>query len=165
MSLAISHDAMDAPLTLEAAMDEAITLATRFGALTFTAEQAIAMPSGMVGFPEQKRFGLATPPVEGYESFAVLQCLDDADLGFITLPIAKEGGLIAEKDLRGACAALGVAWDDAAILLVCTIRPGANGAASLSVNLQAPVIIDAAARKAWQHVLTGGGYSVRHALI
>lgn len=144
---------------------EGVTIETRFGAFTFTPEQTVEMPTGMVGFPEHKAFGLATPPEEGYENFVILQCLTEPALGFVTAPTPKQDGPYEDADLREALAAYGVDWDDAAILLVCTIRVGEGGAPSLSVNMQAPVIVDARRRCAWQHVFHSAKYPVRHELI
>ena len=144
---------------------QGLTIETRFGVFTFTDDQTVEMPTGMVGFPELKSYGLATPPQEGYENFIILQCLTASDIGFVTAPTPKQDGPYEEADLRDAVAAYGVEWDDAAILLVCTIRTGAGGAPSLSVNLQAPVIVDARRRCAWQHVFHNSKYPVRHELI
>lgn len=164
MTLAFDY-ASQTPDVMPQDSQDLIQIETRFGAFTFAAEQAVEMPTGMVGFPEFKQYGLATPAEAGYEGFVILQCLTEAELGFITAPIAKEDGPIAEADLRDALTGYGVAWEDAAVLVVCTIRSGEGGAASLSINLQAPVIVDARRRRAWQHVFHGGKYPVRQELV
>lgn len=163
MTLAMDYTAaMAKPMPHDADLTQ---IETRFGVFSFTAEQSIAMPSGMVGFPEYKTFGLATPAEAGYEGFVILQCLTEPSLGFVTAPVAKDDGPIEAADLREALAGYGVRWEDAAVLLVCTIRAGEGGAASLSVNLQAPIIVDARQRRAWQHVFHGAKYPVRQELV
>lgn len=163
--MTLAHDYAAEAMTPMPQTDETLTIETRFGAFTFAADQALEMPTGMVGFPEHKAYGLATPHDEKHKSFVIMQCLTEPSLGFVTAPIAKEDGPIEEADLREAFETHGVAWEDAAILLICTIRGGEGGAASLSVNLQAPIIIDAKRRRAWQHVFHGGKYPVRQDLI
>ncbi|MEM6491834.1 MAG: flagellar assembly protein FliW, partial [Pseudomonadota bacterium] len=87
-----------------------LTIETRFGVFTFADAQTLEMPSGMVGFPEHKAYGLATPPQDGYENFVILQCLSAPDLGFVTAPAPKQDGPFEDDDLREAVAAYGVDW-------------------------------------------------------
>lgn len=140
-----------------------VVVDTRFGLMEFDPARAIAMPGGIPGFSHAKRFGLGPLPGVRGGQFLLMQSLDDAALSFIVLPTAAEGGMIAAADLTDACAALGIDVAAAAVLLIVTVRE-AMGERQLSVNLRAPVIVDTASQRAWQHVLGNGAYPVRHIL-
>lgn len=145
------------------APDDVITIETRFGLLSFTAAQTLDMPQGLFGFADKRGFGLANLPTDPDSQFKVLQSLDDGTLSFIVLPIAKDGGLIDAADLDMACDDVGVLPEQAAFLLIVTIRKLPEGV-KLTCNLQAPLVIDTTARKAYQHVLQDSRYAVQHPL-
>ncbi len=142
---------------------EPIVVDTRFGRLEFDNCQAIAMPRGMMGFPENKVFALTSVPDPRIENFLLLQSLTDSGLSFLTLPLSLENGIIAFRDIEVARQDLGIASEDFAAIVIVSIR-NVGGAAQTSVNLRAPVFLDARARTGWQYVLPNGGYNVRHVL-
>ena len=151
----------DAPTT--ATGEEVTTLETRFGTFSFAAEQVLDLPQGLLGFADKHAYGLAKLPNDTNGQFKVLQCLTDANLSFIVLPVPFNAGLIDAADLIDACQTLGISAENAAILLIVTIRPQPTGI-KLTCNLQAPVILDTERRVGWQHVLHNNRYAVQHPL-
>lgn len=140
-----------------------IVLATRFGELTFEAAQAIHIPRGVMGFPGMYNFALAKIPNPALDQFTVLQCLDDADLSFLVLPVDLDGGIIDRKDAEDTGEALGIAPANLVVLVIVSIRE-AGGRPQISVNLRAPILLDAQSRTGAQHVLADSKYAVRHVL-
>lgn len=140
---------------------EPIVVDTRFGRLEFDTSQAIDMPRGMMGFPENKVFALTSVPDPRVENFLLLQSLTDSGLSFLTLPLSLENGIIAFRDIEAARQDLGIASENFAAIVIVSVR-NIGGNAQTSVNLRAPVFLDAAARTGWQYVLPNGAYNVRH---
>lgn len=153
----------DAESGTETTPDNVISLETRFGTLTFETAQTLDLPQGLFGFADKRGFGLANLPSDPDSQFKILQSLEDPTLSFIVLPVPYEGGLVDAADLDVACEEVGIAKQDAAILLIVTIRKLPDSV-KLTCNLQAPILIDAVNRKAYQHVLQDSRYSVQHPL-
>ena len=142
---------------------EPIVVNTRFGSLEFDPAQSIAMPRGMMGFPEDKVFALTSVPDPRIANFMLFQSLTDSALSFLTLPLSLENGAHDVKDIEAARQDLGIAAEDFAAIGIVSIR-NVGGKAQTSVNLRAPVFLDARNRTAWQYVLPNGSYNVRHVL-
>lgn len=140
-----------------------ISLSTRFGNFEFDRAQALNMPHGMLGFAGYSEFGLATPPGDGFGQFRILQSLQDAELSFIVLPLTVDNNLIDRADIEDAATSLDANIDDMGVLLIATIRKLPDGA-KLTVNTQAPIMIDAGRRLAWQYILHNPKYTVQHEL-
>jgi flagellar assembly factor FliW len=140
-----------------------IVLQTRFGEMTVDPDTVLRLPRGLMGFSSLHDFALASLPQERYGRFKVLQSIESPELSFIVLPYEPADALIAEADLDAALSDLGIGREDAATLLIVSIRKS-DEKAIVSVNLRAPVIIDVKRRMAWQYVLANPEYSVRHTL-
>ena len=144
-------------------MAEPIVVDTRFGSLEFDPAQSIAMPRGMMGFPEDKTFALTSVPDPRIANFMLFQSLSDSALSFLTLPLSLENGVHDVNDIEAARQDLGIATEDFAAIGIVSIR-NLGGKAQTSVNLRAPVFLDARNRTAWQYVMPNAAYNVRHAL-
>lgn len=140
-----------------------IAVQTRFGELIVDPSATVRLPRGLLGYSDVHEFALANLPEERFGQFKLLQSLERPELSFIVVPYNLAAGQIAREDIAGAYEALGIAPADGAVLLVVSVRK-AGEAVSISVNLRAPILIDTANRRAWQHVLTNPAYSVRHVL-
>ncbi|MBI4183093.1 MAG: flagellar assembly protein FliW [Proteobacteria bacterium] len=140
-----------------------IVVETRFGEIEFQWDKALYMPTGLLGFPEHHAFGLANLPNQQMSQFKLLQCLTDPGISFIVAPLNVESGAIAGEDLAKAGASLAILRGDMTVLLVVTVRKAEQGIA-MTVNLQAPIIIDMRRQTAWQFVLPGEKYPVQRPL-
>ncbi len=121
------------------------------------------MPRGMMGFPEHKVFALTGVPDPRVQNFMLLQSLTDSGLSFLALPLSLESGILEIRDIEAARQDLGIASEDFAAIAVVSIRSN-GGKAQTSINLRAPVFLDAGNRTGWQYVLANGAYEVRHVL-
>ncbi|MEM7653588.1 MAG: flagellar assembly protein FliW [Pseudomonadota bacterium] len=154
--------APEAPIREET--EDLIRISTRFGVMEFPKDQALELPHGLLGFAGLTKYGLANIPGTEDSQFKFLQCLDEANLGFLVLPLAGEQTLIAEEHLKGALDEHKIAPADALVMLIVTMRPKLEGGVLLTANLQGPIVVDAVRRMAWQHVMHDGEYAVQHPL-
>ena len=143
--------------------EETVKIETRFGSMEFQMENAIYMPRGMLGYADFHDFGLANMPDPKLQQFKVLQSLETPDLSFIVAPLSPESDTIDPADIGQACDLLTIDPQKVIVLLVVsTRRIGAT--TQISVNVRAPVLIDAAAKRAYQYVLPNNKYSVRQVI-
>jgi flagellar assembly factor FliW len=136
---------------------------TRFGTYEFDPQASFLLPYGLPGFPESRRFGLANLPGEQMQAFKLLQSLEDGSLSFIVTPLDPSAGQIARADFEVACLSAGTTPDQAALLLLVTLRKTADGM-DITVNLRAPIVLDLDRRIGRQVVLQNTAYAVRHPL-
>jgi flagellar assembly factor FliW len=142
---------------------EAVTVETRFGPLTFDETNSVSLLQGIIGFPQFRKFGLAAIPDPRMAQFKLLQSLEQADLSFLVLPVRLDGQTIADRDVDEACVALHISREDAAFLLLVTVRKEANGIA-VSTNMRAPIVLDTCRRIARQYVMPNPRYPIRQPL-
>lgn len=142
---------------------EAYLVESRYGELTFTSDQVVAMQRSILGFPHLTKFGLAKLPAQGSDNLVLLQSLEDANTSFPCFALDIHNPLIEEKDLVDTYETLGIKPEDGAILCILTVREE-NGKNIITANLRAPVFVDSARRIAWQVVLSNPRYPIRHQL-
>lgn len=147
---------------------DAIILETRFGRIAVERSAVIRMPQGPHGFGSHRAFALLNIPGAEEQPFKLYQSLDDDQLSFIVLPLPEsdsEGGSpIAEADLTEACRSYGVARENAAFLLIVTMRRDEAGQVAMTANLRAPLLVDTVQRTARQHIFVSSDYPTRQTL-
>jgi flagellar assembly factor FliW len=153
-----------APLADEPIAPDAVVLDTRFGRFAFDPAQAIEFPRGILGFPSLRSFGLTSLPDPRLQQFMLLQCLTDVNLSFLVLPLTDGNGPIAPEDIDAARKELNISPENLAVVMIVSIRR-VDADTQVSVNLRAPVLMDAGRRTGAQVVLTNGSYPVRHVLV
>lgn len=136
---------------------------SRFGRVTIYPGKPIYFPNGMLGMPDRAQFTLTHFPSEKMARFKLLQSLEDLALSFITLPLDLINPIIDRVDLEQAARDIDIAPDDLAVLLVVTVHREA-GAAKLSVNARAPVLMQVSRRIATQYVFSNTKYLIRQPL-
>lgn len=145
------------------AATDVVDIATRFGTICIERRQRIRMPRGMAGFAECKEFGIARMPDPRFPDFLVLQSLDEPSVSFLLLPEACLGEVVASKHRATAARDLGVDEADMALAFVVAVRRTADGP-EISVNLRAPVLVDARRQLGWQYILPYGDYPIRRVI-
>ena len=132
---------------------------TRFGPVDIDDSRTIEFPAGLLGFSSYKKFALLQPDDNGV--FFWLQSTESADLAFVVtdpalwLPdyqanIRKEQ--MEELGLREVA--------EAQVLVIVNKREQ-----SLTANLQGPLVMNPANRRAMQLVLAEKKWSTRHELV
>ncbi len=139
-----------------------VVINTRFGAIEFHWDKAVYMPIGVLGFPEHHVFGLAHLPHDKLSQVKLMQCLTDPSLCFIVAPYNEDSAAIEKKDLDRARESVSIAEGEMAVMLVVSVRANEEeDGIEMSVNLQAPILIDADRQTAWQVVLPNEDYAVQ----
>jgi flagellar assembly factor FliW len=137
---------------------------TRFGPLEIDEEKIITMPSGMLGFPERRRFVLFRHKDDS--PFYWYQSVDDPALAFV---MTSPSLIVADYNPELKEAFEMMAWNDQGdrqryeIYVVVNIPKGAPE--KMTVNLIGPILINPAAREAVQMVVTSSPYSHRFPLL
>lgn len=121
----------------------------------------VTFATPLLGLGELRRFALVV--LDEYGTLFSMRSLDEDGLRLLVVPtwvcatqypIEMDEGLAAELDIRTA--------DQAAVFLVVT--PG-DSLATSTVNMLAPIVVNAATGQAAQLMLTGTDYSVRAPLV
>ncbi len=144
---------------------ETVVVETRFGTYEFTSDQTLMISNGLLGFPNQRLFGLGNLPPPVPADFKLLQSLDETPISFIVLPVAKEELPIDLADIQDACDAVGFDRDEIHVMFLCTISPKSDGTSiDIWANLRAPILADLGTRQARQYVLRNDRYPLRQPL-
>lgn len=132
-----------------------------FGQVSYEENEAIHIPNGLIGFEAYTEY-LPIPFHEENDSLISLQCLQDEALSFILM---NPFGLLADyspslswEDLK----ALGTeSAEDLSYYVICVMR---DSVAESTVNLKAPLVVNARSRQARQVILDQAEYTFRHVL-
>lgn len=161
----IEDEAVVPATGIDAEIDaDTVVVENRFGRFQFDRQNAIIMPRGLPGFPHEHEFALANLPDPRLENVKLLQSLQDPTLSFLVAPLNVEASMLDPKDVAAALAEHSIAQEDAALLLIITVRNDPDTGVQITANMRAPLIIDTASRTAHQHVFTNEKYPIRHPL-
>ncbi|KKC48035.1 MULTISPECIES: flagellar assembly protein FliW [Paenibacillus] len=132
---------------------------TRFGQLEFRDHEVYTFPHGIPGFENYKSYTLID--VED-SPFYYLQSIEEGSLAFVAVdPFSfypdYEFNLPEQTEQELAISVI----EDVRVLNIVSIQGSLEKA---TINLVAPVILNAAARKGVQIILEGTGYTTRHGL-
>jgi flagellar assembly factor FliW len=142
---------------LEASEQTHNVIFPRFGHCTYAESEVIAFPWGLPGFPQLRQFLVLSVP--GQDGFIWLQSLDDVK---VAMPLCDPWSLFDDYEAhlpQYAKQSMGIgAPDDFCIMCVCVVG---KGAAEMTINLLAPVVINLKTRVGRQITLENQAYSVR----
>lgn len=132
-----------------------------FGKVTYEKEDVIYLPEGLLGFENDREF-LPIPFHEDSDSLVLLQSTEEEGLSFILMnpfsffpDYAPE---LSEKDQKD----LNVhAEEEVSYYVICVLKESLKDS---TVNLKAPLAINAVERKGKQIVLDGSSYSLKEPL-
>ena len=132
---------------------------TRFGPVEVDESRLIEIPAGLLGFSSYKSFSLLQPDENGV--FFWLQSVETPDLAFVVtdpaLWVPDYQATIRKEQMEE----LGLGeTGDAQVLVIVNKRDK-----SLTANLQGPIVINTANRRAMQLVLAEKKWSTRHELV
>jgi flagellar assembly factor FliW len=139
---------------------ESQSIVTRFGELTIDADKIITFSDGLYGLEQHRRYMLVDVP-DWPGIFKLLQAVDDPQLSLIVLPLEGVDGPIDPADFAEACSTLAFDEEVTTALGVVTMRADGEGQ-TFTVNLKAPLLIDAERRQGRQHVFASEKYRLRH---
>lgn len=132
----------------------------RFGTLDIEENQILFMDSGLIGFPELKRFILIN--MDAYAPFRWLQSIEDETIAFIVLNPASFKPDYTASLSQGECDRLNLdSINDVVLSVIATIGQDPQ---ETTVNLKAPLVFNKANRKGLQLILRDPSYQTQHLL-
>jgi flagellar assembly factor FliW len=144
-------------------MSHKIKITSRIlGEIEFGEDQIIEVPSGMIGFPEWRRY-ILMPFADPDVPFMCWQCVDNVALCFVViepaliypdyevaLPVEEFEDIELKSALQGS------------VYVVVTVPENPR---DMTANLMGPIVINQSARKAKQLVLTDPRYTTKHRVL
>ncbi len=128
-----------------------------FGEIEINENEIISFESGIPGFEEKKRFTLITN--SDNPSFCWLQSLDDSNLAFVLLDV---GSVMPEYNPQIEITNISDLGEVNNNLLIYNIVVIPEKVEEMTVNLKAPIIINADSRKGKQVIVSNDEYAVKH---
>lgn len=130
-----------------------------FGAIEIDEEKILNFPGGIVGFPELTQFAIVHDDEKGPNAIRWMQSLQETNFAMpvidplVVLP--QYNPSVEDELLKG----IGELTEDNTLVLVTITVP--SELTKMTVNLQAPFIINADTRKACQVIVDPDKYQVR----
>lgn len=136
-------------------------VATRFGDITINTDKAILFQHGLLGIPGRINFCVSEFPSENMQQFKLLQCVEDDNLCFITIPAEINNNVVSEADLIEGCKTLSINPNDLVLFFIVTVHRDSKNV-KISINARAPIFTDLNSSTATQFVLSNPEYKVQH---
>lgn len=134
---------------------------TRFGEISINTEKSICFRHGLLGIPGVVHFCVADFPSDKMAQFKLLQCVEDDNLCFITIPAEFNNNVIRESDLQEGCNMLSIQPENLILFFIVTVHREQEEL-QISINARAPIFVDVETATASQFVLSNSEYKVRH---
>lgn len=133
----------------------------RFGSLEINEEELLSFPTGVIGFPNEHRFALVPHHGSGY--IAWLQSATTPELAFPVVSAHAFGEQYPDVSVAGAASEAGVDGpeDSLAVMVVLCALSGQPA----TVNLLAPIVVNATTRHGAQVILEGTRFSTRELFV
>ncbi len=135
-------------------------LKTKFGTITVQEDKIIHFPRGILGFADYRRYIL----VEREDSiFSFLQSVDEPGLSFVVImpELVRADYAVELSDEEIELLQIS-SPEDGKVFGIVTIP---ENVAEMTVNLQAPVVINTKERLGAQLIITGDKYHTKHNVI
>jgi flagellar assembly factor FliW len=140
-----------------------ILLTNHFGDFMVHADTVLTFDYGIIGFSEFKSFALVKlPHLDTETPFRLLVSLDEPHLSFIVFPTTCQSPLIDKQDVSALCDRYKINPSDLLLLHIASIHEDAAFGNKITLNLKAPIVIDASNRRAEQHVFTDKDYALHY---
>jgi flagellar assembly factor FliW len=129
----------------------------RFGTIEINDDELLSFPAGVIGFPTEQQFALVPHHGSGY--IAWLQSVCTPGLAFPVVSAHAFGDRYPDVSVLGAAVEAGLQGPEEALAVMVVLCALANQPAT--VNLLAPIVVNAATRSGAQVILEGTRFSTR----
>lgn len=134
---------------------------TRFNEIEVSENDVIELPSGIIGFPELKKYVLLDHDTNS--PFKWLQSLDDGAIAFVLLnPLLFNSEYTVEVN-ESEVGELSLENEEDAIISVIVTIP--SNPKNMTANLKAPLVFNLKNRKGCQVILSNSKYQTRHNIL
>jgi len=134
---------------------------SRFGTIELDDQEVINFPAGLIGFPDETSFVMLRPKPE-----SPIAWLHSTQTSWFALPVVSAEALAADfgGSISEATKAAGIVASDEPFAVMAVLNaPGAGAPAS--VNLMAPIIVNAETRQGAQLLLDSSNYSTQEPFV
>ncbi len=111
--------------------------------------------NGVPGFPNLKAFYIRDLKDGSYPPLKIMVSVDNPSISFILYPHVRDDSLFDQETLYSFARAYDRPQNDVDVYSVVTVHQP-KGAIHLTTNLKAPIILDRADHKGWQHIVPSG---------
>ncbi len=132
---------------------------TRFSTIEFDDEDIVTFEDGIIGFTECQRFVLVNNKPDG--PFRWLQSIDQPALAFLVVDPAEYKSDYAPDMTEDVAQDLGLTEETPRMVFTTVAIPPGNPQ-GMTINLTAPIIINAVTKAAAQVVLEDAAYTMKH---
>ena len=142
-------------------MDAMKVQSSRFGTIELDDQEVINFPAGLIGFPDETSFVMLRPRPE-----SPIAWLHSTQTSWFALPVVSADALQADISgtLSEASKASGIVASNESFAVMAVLNaPGAGAPAS--VNLMAPIIVNAETRQGAQLLLESSNYSTQEPFV
>lgn len=131
---------------------------SRFGEIEVKDDDVITLPSGLIGFPELKKYILLDHDKDS--PFKWLQSLDDGAIAFVLInPLLFKPDYTVEVT-EDEVSDLSIESEDDAVISVIITMP--TNPQNMTANLKAPLVFNLKNRQGKQVILSNVDYTTRH---
>jgi flagellar assembly factor FliW len=135
----------------------------RLGRIILNLENAIYIPFGLIGMPEETEFCLAEPPFPDLKHYRLIQAVHNEAVTFMTLPIDKEDNKLFEpEDLQNLSTLAGIEYTNLDVYVIVAAKKLEDGSKVVRMNLRAPILVDKSRKLGIQYAFTNERYSMQH---
>jgi flagellar assembly factor FliW len=138
-----------------------VKIENRFGEIELNPKNKILFPHGLIGLHDLHSFVLTEHNIKELKSFKVLQSLEKDEVAMLVLALEKENPLFNIEDVYEACNATGYKPENLVLLTIASTRKNSEGKKEITINLRAPILIDAKNFLATQFVLKNEAYPMQ----
>ncbi len=121
-------------------------------ATSLISETVYEFANGVPGFPHLTDFYIRDLKDGSFPPLKIMVSVDNPSISFILYPHVKEGSLFDEETLYSFARTYERPQNDVDVYSVVTVRQPEEGI-HLTTNLKAPIILDRAHHKGWQHII------------
>lgn len=129
----------------------------RFGTLEVNEEELLSFRAGVIGFPSEQRFALVPHHGSGY--IAWLQSTSTPGLAFPVVSAHAFGETYPDVSVVGAAREAGIEGTEESLAVMVVLC--ALSGQPATVNLLAPIVVNATTRQGAQVILEGTRFSTR----
>lgn len=129
----------------------------RFGTIQINDDELLSFPAGVIGFPNEQRFALVPHHGSGY--IAWLQSVSTPGLAFPVVSAHAFGDHYPDVSVLAGARDAGLEGSEESLAVMVVLCALANQPAT--VNLLAPIVVNATTRTGAQIILEGTRFSTR----
>lgn len=142
---------------------------TKLGKVIIDESSSICFPKGIVGFPSLHYYSIVDVPENQLPGAYMLQSIEDDKLAFVILPLVEkfytgENSLIMNEDIKIATDSYGILAENLKLFVIAKIQKIEENI-KFSINLKAPILLDAKEKVAYQHVFIRKDYPLAYYLV